>query len=391
MALAQDVLLADEGDLQARVLDAVARGDHRRATRLIFDNHARKARLIEAMGMRLTFERFVRHRLISDLVNRFELRPLLERLPPRRLMETLAAAAQWNLYIRHRFTSPSMLSIVALLGLLRDREGSVLDAPCGMGHLAFMMSKLFPPERIVCMDRSPPFVYSARRFFVPQLAAAIVHDMNYPLPLASEQFGLILCSDAFHYVQNREVLAREFTRILREDGVLVLAHVHNRLQRTSYAGFPLSPAEYSGLFKPHHVRMFPESYLLDAYLEDRPLDLARQFDEAELNPHRVLHVVVTKSPDALKRVPPARDALNQAARNPRPSGLFRMQRSGEQIVFHRAIPEGLRREYAEFRQILPERVAIDASKLTSRNGRLHFTNEQDLLRQHVLVDVPEDY
>ena len=82
----------------------------------------------------------------------------------------------------------------------------------------------------------------------------------------------------------------------------------------------------------------------------------------------------------------ALDALNQAARNPRVNGLYRMQRRRDQILFERAIPEGLRQEYAEFREILPERVTIDASGPLNRNGRLHFPNEQDLLRQHVLVD-----
>jgi SAM-dependent methyltransferase len=390
--LAEGVLVTTPGDVRDQLLEAVRRGDARAARAVLLGNHRRKTRLIEGLGLRLTFERYVRHRALSAVVNQFKLRPVLEKLAPRSVFARVAAAAQWNIYIRHRFVQPPMMSIVALLGLVQGREGLVLDAPCGMGHLSFLLGKLVPQRRIVCMDLSAPFAYAVRRFFAPDVGAAVVHNMNHPLPLADESFGAIFCSDSFHYVENRRGLAREFMRALRDDGVLVISHAHNRLHRTAYAGYPLSPGEYASLFEGFHVRIVPEPVLVDAYLRSAPLDLSRTYSQDELDREPYLHVIAAKSPEVLSStVPPVRAQLLDAASNPRVSGLYHMSRRGDTVVFERRIPEGLEPEYAPFGDILPPRVTIPTSSVHADTGRLRFDNERDLLEQHVLIDVPEDF
>jgi SAM-dependent methyltransferase len=390
--LAEGVLVTNPGGVQDHLLEAVRRGDARAARSVLLGNHRRKARLIEGLGMRLTFQRYVRHRALSEVVNHLKLRPALERMAPRAVFARVAAAAQWNIYIRHRFAQPPMMSVVALLGLVQGRDGLVLDAPCGMGHLSFLLGKLVPQRRIVCMDLSAPFVFATRRFFAPDVGAAVVHNMNNPLPLADESFGAIFCSDSFHYVENRRGLAREFMRVLRDDGVLVISHAHNRLHRTAYAGYPLAPAEYASLFEGHPVRVVPEPVMVDAYLGGAPLDLSRTYDDEELNRAPYLHVIAAKSPEALAgTVPPVRGQLLDAASNPRVSGLYHMTRRGATVVFERRIPEGLESEYAPFGDILPPRVTVPASSVHGKNGDLRFDNERELLERHVLIDVPEDF
>src|SRR5688572_16365307 len=390
--MAEGVLVTEPGALHERLLEALRVGDMRRAKRLLIGSHARKAVLLEAMGVRQTFERFVRHRALSELVHRFNLAPALHKLSPRALFGRVAAAAQWNTYIRHRFVQPQMMSILPLLGLVRGREGPVMDAPCGMGHLAFLLGKLVPPERLVCMDLSGAFVYSTRRFFMPRLGAGVVHNMNRPLPLADASLAAAFCLDAFHYVENRPQLAREFMRVVRDDGVVVIAHLHNRLHRTDYAGYPLSPSEYLQLFDGHTVRLVPEEALLEAYVTNRPVDLSQPVPEQELNRHKYLHLVAAKSEAALGRVGPVRDALIDAARNPRVSGLYRM-RHGENgtLVFERDVPEGLLEHHERLADVLPARHTMPASAYRAVNGRPRFDNERELLERHILVDVPEDY
>jgi hypothetical protein len=119
---------------------------------------------------------------------------------------------------------------------------------------------------------------------------------------------------------------------------IVIAHAHNRLQSNAYAGHAMAPAEYIRLFEDHPVRAFPESYVLDAYLDNMPLDLTRQFSEEELNRSPALVIVAAKSTDVFSVVPPVRDRLIDAARNPRLSGLYRMRHRAGQIVFERNIP-----------------------------------------------------
>jgi SAM-dependent methyltransferase len=391
MPMAEGVLVTEAGDLQARLLDSLRSRDLRAARSLILGKHGRKARLMSMLGMRPTFERFVRHRALSEAVSRLHINPLLHRLPPRRIMHHIAAAAQWNIYIRHRFVLPSMVSMISLLGLVQGRKGMILDAPCGTGHVAFVLSKLVPQLRLVCMDLSPAFVYSTRRFFAPDASAAMVHNMNNPLPLAEGAFGAVFCADSFQYVENRRELARRFMNLIREDGVVVISHVHNRLQRTKYAGYPLSPAEYAELFQGFPVRIVPSKYLVQQYLDNAPVDLRQPVDEEVLNRSEHLHIIAARSPDVLGVVPPVRDALLNASKNPRLNGLYRMRRRGAQVVFERRLPQGLLEEYAPFPEILPPRVSIPASSVHRENGRLRFDDPRSLLQKHVLVDVPVSY
>jgi SAM-dependent methyltransferase len=388
---AEGVLVSQPTELRIRLLAALAANDHARARGLILGKHARKARFYEVLGVRPTFHRFVRHRVLGQAFERAPIAAITGRFGPQRHIQSVTAAAEWNIYMRHRFVAPPMLSVIALLGLLRNRHGLVLDAPCGMGHLSFLIGKLFPPQRLIAMDLSPAFIYSTRRFFAPNLHSGITHDMNMPLPLSDGAFGAIFCLDAFHYVDDRAQLAAEFMRILRDDGVCVLSHVHNSQRPISYAGNPLTPAEYASLFDGFHVRVVPEAYLVDAYVNNEPVDLSRRFSDEELSQHTALHVIAARSQEALQVVQPVRNELIDSATNPRLSGLYRMRRNNGQIVFQRRLPQSLGTEYGRLREILDETVTIPASDLVGENGRLIFRNPRQLLEKHVLVDVPRDY
>jgi hypothetical protein len=58
------------------------------------------------------------------------------------------------------------------------------------------------------MDLDPESAYAARRFFIPNAAAVLVWDMNEPLSLQDGSIGAIFCLDAFHYVTDKQALAR---------------------------------------------------------------------------------------------------------------------------------------------------------------------------------------
>jgi hypothetical protein len=262
-----------------------------------------------------------------------------------------------------------------------------------MGHLSFLIRRLIAPSRMVCIDLSPAFAYSTRRFFLPDLPAGmpIAHDMNRPLPLGAGLFRAVFCLDAFHYVQNRVGLAREFMRVIRDDGIVVLGHVHNRLVPSNYPGHPLSPDEYTQLFDGHPVRILPENYVLQCSLSNRPVDLRRTFDAGEVNSARVLYVVAAKSVDALCEIAPVGEAFIGAARNPRLNGMYRARCGGDGVVLTLDVPDQLRAEYDEHGGVLPRTLRVTAESLGGvGNGSL--SREQcDLLANHVLIDLPDDY
>ncbi len=391
MPLAAGVLMADRGEREQQILDALEARDYSRARAMVLERFARRTQWMESLGMRVTFRRYVRHTALHRVVETLKIRKLLERMPPARLGKNLAAAAQFNGYIRHRFSAPWTLGMVGLLGLLEGRDGLVLDAPCGMGHLAHRIAKLIEQQRIVCMDLLSGFVYSTRRFFVPEALATITYDMNKPLPLADGRFAMIFCFDSFQHMHDKAQTARDFMRILNDDGVLVIGRSPNRFYPHLYSDRALSPAEHVGLFSGYAARVYPEGYLVDQYLSGNPIDLSRRFSQEELDRARNIDVVVGKSESVFGLVPNISTKLLEKAANPQLNPLYRVRHRSGQLELELFVPEALAEEYGRFPQILPKRVTVDQRDVRRENGRLHFANARELLEKHVLEDLPADY
>ena len=181
------------------------------------------------------------------------------------------------------------------------------------------------------MDLKPEFAYAARRFFIPNAAAVMAWDMNEPLLLGDGSVGAIFCVDAFHYVANKRALASEFTRVLSDNGVIAILHVHNRLQANPAPGSPLSPDEYAELFRGNTMRMYPEDHFLNAQVRDDPIDLTRSAPPEDLEKANALMLIVAKDPGILSELAPTRTLLAGQATNPQLSGLYTQRRSGGKI------------------------------------------------------------
>jgi hypothetical protein len=235
------------------------------------------------------------------------------------------------------------------------------------------------------MDLDPKSAYAARRFFIPAAAAVLGWDMNEPLPLEDESVGVIFCVDAFHYVTEKGALAREFTRILRRDGVIAILHLHNRLQKNPAAGTPLSPGEYADLFRGNTVRMYPEDHFLHAQLRNEPVDLTRSAPPGELEKAPALMLIVAKDANTLTTLPPTRTRLAAQASNPRLSDLYRAHRRDGTVIFERSLPPTLQDEYPTMDTILPSRWVRAAGAPSPP------ADQQDLLERNVFIDLPENY
>jgi SAM-dependent methyltransferase len=389
------VLVNVDGD-RGELMGAIRAGDPDHAMRLLLQRHAPRTEFMRRLGMRLTFRRYVRHTLVATLVSPAAdvLAATLRALEGRRairLARRLLGASVFNLYMRNRFTTPSFLAAVPLLGVLSNAPGLVLDAPCGYGHLSYAISRLVPEERIVAMDLRSSFAYAARRFFVPGAAAAVAHDMNEPLPLADGRFSAVFCSDAFQYIRDKRGLGREFMRLLRDDGVVVLAHLPNRLHFNLGAGHALAPDEYARVFDGFHVRMFTEQQMLETYLHDAPVDLTRSASRTELERAPVVMLVAAKSASALGQVPSPRRLLAERADNPRLNRLYRLRRREGSIVLRRRVPRALLVDFPSYPQLLPRKVVVRGDALRAKDARVRAAVREQLLREHVLVDLPVEY
>lgn len=371
-------------DLREPLVAAIEAGDVTASRRLLLGKHASKSDLLFTDGRRATFRQFLRHNELVWLTHELRLRSLFLKLWPQRLFRQVVDSAQFNLYMRHRFCAPSLLAVMALLGVVRLRPGPTLDAPSGMGHLSWVMSRLVPAQHLFCLDLMPSFAYSARRFFVPEAAAAIAHDLNCPMPLADRSMATIVSSDAIHYVENKALLVSEFRRVLTDDGIVIVSHMHNKLQYNPAAGSPLTPAGYLNLFEGFDVRLLPEPALLGAYLDNQPIDLANSVPMNVLERASALVAVASKSP-LPATIPAIRDELVRAAHEPVVNGLYRLRNHGHDAHFERVVPEGLAEEYPEMLDTLPARV--DAAGYA--RGDLRARDE--LLAAGVLLDLPPGY
>lgn len=348
-----------------------------------------RVRLLELTRRPVTFRRFIPHAALGRVMATRRMGKFFGRLSGYAPTRRFWGAGQWNLYLRHRFTTPSFLAARGALGLLDGRHGLVLDAGCGTGHLLHNIGRLVDPSRVVALDVDPVKAYAARQFFLPAAAAVLAWDLNEPLPLADGSVGAAFCLDAFHYVSGKRELAREFVRVLNDDGVLAILHLHNRLQYNPSPGSPLSPAEYRDLFPGCVVRMYREEDFLRAHLRGEPLDLSASAPAALLDSASALMLLVAKNPDALTVLEPVRSTLAKCAVNPQVAELYSVRGGKGEVVLERFIPSTLRAEYPEMEEILPGRLAC--ATVTSPRGRLEFVDQQALLEGSILIDLPERF
>lgn len=112
-------------------------------------------------------------------------------------------------------------AVRAVLGDVRGRD--VLDAGAAAGeHSAWLVAK---GARVVALDASETMVRLARAR-LGDTARVIVADLAQPLPLTERTFDLVLSSLTLHYVADWLAPLREFARVLRPGGRLVLSTHH---------------------------------------------------------------------------------------------------------------------------------------------------------------------
>lgn len=112
----------------------------------------------------------------------------------------------------------------ACLGLLGDVAGStILDAACGPGLYAEEL--VGRGAHVTGFDQSPRMVELARQR-VPT-GTFRTHDLAHRLDwLTDHTVDLVLLALALEYVDDRVSALREFRRVLRPDGALVLSRLH---------------------------------------------------------------------------------------------------------------------------------------------------------------------
>jgi len=102
------------------------------------------------------------------------------------------------------------------LSLCRNHKGDLLEFGAGKGLFVQELLKLPWPGSVTCTD------LLARPDALPEKIRWIQADLNDPVPLPEHSFDVIICMETIAHLENPRFIFREFSRLLRPGGTLLL-------------------------------------------------------------------------------------------------------------------------------------------------------------------------
>jgi ubiquinone/menaquinone biosynthesis C-methylase UbiE len=202
-------------------------------------------------------------------------------------------AERYNELIEHKphnayYDRPNTLS------LLPDIEGkSILDAACGPGKYAEIL--LAKGANVTGFDISPTMVQLAKQRNAGR-GHFFLHDAAMPLDmLADESFDGVLCALALHYIQDWTLTIKEFCRVLKPTGWLIISIEHpffeyNYFQSERYFDVEHVNATWKGFGKPVEVHSYrrplgaciapitQNGFYIETLLEPKPVEAFKALD-----------------------------------------------------------------------------------------------------------------
>lgn len=143
-------------------------------------------------------------------------------LPDTRFGGWLVSREVWSAYV----VAVALTDLVRLLGRERGdaRYPAILDVGCGAGMAFALLEDAFRPEVLVGLDPDPGMLgRAARRAARCRSRVDLRCATATRVPLSDQSVDMIFCHQTLHHVLQPETAAREFHRVLRPGGVLLLS------------------------------------------------------------------------------------------------------------------------------------------------------------------------
>ncbi len=168
-------------------------------------------------------------------------------------------------YFAHRWTDPTFLSGLALLGeALPPGPASVFELACGAGH--FLSALHRAGVQASGSDLVFAKLWLARHFVSPDARLACF-DAEAPWPLADGTVDTVFCHDAFYFLPDKPGIASRMRQLAGPGGTVAVGHAHNADAENHSSGAPLTVAEYAALFP--GARLFDDAELTGAFAAGR--------------------------------------------------------------------------------------------------------------------------
>jgi SAM-dependent methyltransferase len=391
--IVEGIMSLGTGSGTPEVVDLVKRGDRHRALALSLSQGAqstvgstrwvaRRRMLGRLAGRVLTAWAF--HQASGDK------RRLTTDAPLCRILGT----SGFETYLKHRFSADSFWPLFALLPLLRQRNGVVLDVGCGIGHASFAIATTIRPRTLFSIDQNFWELFLARRYMSPK-STAIAIDVNGPLPFRDACIDCVVALDMFHYVDSPAGLAREIERVTSQDGLVTMLHVHNALQSNVAAGKPLPPTTWLQLFHRIPVRAFSEPRLVEDFMVRDQLDVLQTHQADEIDAAKAIELIGSRDGLLFRRYERIRGGVLDAPANLRINPIYRRIPNDGAMRLEREFPsEYFRQEYPLSEKYLPPSVVVDGLSAEGDLPRLVEERPElvrHLMQRFVILPLPERY
>ncbi len=117
------------------------------------------------------------------------------------------------------------------------KGGDCLDAACGAGYGTKMLSG--SAAQVLGLDFSDEALAHARAHYSADNVQFRQADLNQELALESNRFDLVVSFETIEHLHQQQQLVKEFHRILRPGGVLIMSSPNGTVTRL--ANEPLNP------------------------------------------------------------------------------------------------------------------------------------------------------
>jgi SAM-dependent methyltransferase/uncharacterized protein YbaR (Trm112 family) len=215
-------------------------------------------------------------------------------------------------YFLFRLGQPRHLAALAALCPLREENGVILDLACGAGHLTHYLTHGLPQAKAIGLDREFFRLYVAKKCTAPQ-ASFVCMPADSALPFEDGVFSGVVCSDAFHYFRQKSIAAREITRVVRDDGAVVLTRIGNVLVEPN-EGYELSPSAYGTLFPSLKSTLRGEQVLMQDYLRGQSPDLSLKSETMDLEREKWITLFASRRADFFRNHGPFREMPHAVGR-----------------------------------------------------------------------------
>ena len=149
-------------------------------------------------------------------------------------------------YFAHRWSDPTFLAGLALLESHWAAPAGAFELACGIGH--YLRELALHGVEVAGADVVFSKLWLARHWVVGPGADLVCFDAASAWPVRDLRADLILCQDAFYFLEPKREILAGLRRAAGSRGVVAIGHVHNRDAPNLSAGAGLRASDLADLF-----------------------------------------------------------------------------------------------------------------------------------------------